>query len=237
MSQAVELRERLRSAIQSRDITVAEIARLSGVHKATIHRLVSDDYEFTPSTRTMEKLAEALLQVYHFPTVDEDLLVTRPLVILPVRRDIGRGSLHYPEDSRFNLNDAGPFYRAPTIDATQWAARVRGRSAEPEYRDGDIVHVVELEGPSIYLGAPTGEHLLVEWVSPQDGASEMRIFSFVGRARAAHDVELVAVGDPSSAPQHLTLPRGETVELGGYQVRLAGQIVASYRSRSYLTAI
>jgi transcriptional regulator with XRE-family HTH domain len=60
MKKPDEIREWLRRALEETGLTVSDLAARAGVHKATIHRAMSDDYNFVPSRRTISRLEQAI---------------------------------------------------------------------------------------------------------------------------------------------------------------------------------
>src|SRR5437879_1846873 len=92
MVKPANIRKWLEAAMRETGLSVAQLANLSGVHKATIFRALNEDYEFVPSSRTLDRLTTALVDA----GVDQQLTAVltspdRSHDQMPVRDEIGVG--------------------------------------------------------------------------------------------------------------------------------------------------
>lgn len=175
------IRQWAADTMASAGLSVAEWARLSGVSRSTIHRVLDERYQFTPSTQTLTKLARAAnakfgaaLEIY-----DDELALENP--------DF---SISFPEEKNFDARtikitkyigvwdsaaapDRGEersplVYNARYPSALQWAGVVVGHEVSSEYHYGDLVHAVD-----IYFDPRPGDHVILS--TARNDAQDIRL--------------------------------------------------------------
>lgn len=193
-----KFRDELRVHLQTHNVPISSIAAKSGVHKATIHRLLDEDYQFTPSLRTLQKLRGAMEDIAALrqimPAVEDGsqrITTGKPLNI----SDIAGAGLWLTHEQRRSM-DVGEtplcgIQNIPTEYET--AFRVTGRSGEPYFLDGDVVRV-GLHGASAPFGTP-GDFVVII------GANKQNEVEYTIRQVVSMDAMSMTVRFPSQAPE------------------------------------
>lgn len=170
MDGAQRIREWLKQTLKREGLTVEQWASRSGVHKSTIFRALKEDYEHVTSTRTLQKLAEAVGS--EPPSIlPEVKLAPR---FLPVRYTVQAG-LWYEVDAEVPPEQISLGVVPDTRFAgfPQWLEKVVGDSVDLRIPAGHYVHVVD----AIELGyAPKdGDWVVVERRRDQGAVRERTI--------------------------------------------------------------
>jgi hypothetical protein len=225
MQSAAEIREWMKRVMRETGLSEPEWAKRAGVHKSTIYRAIKDDYEFVTSTRTLAKLARAAGVT--LPTVDPRQTLEQPR-FLGVRYEVGAGLWRMVDDvNQVDFGTPSPVLPDPAYDQfPQWLERVVGDSMNLEYREGELLHVID----TIALGyAPrAGDHVIVQRTRDQGGTIERTVKEV---AFGPHGLMLCA---RSSNPRWANHPI--VVTAGGHDqenclVEIVGWVLGSYRRR------
>lgn len=158
MTPAQEIRNWLRATLNAHpELTVKGWARDAKVSPSTIHRALKPDYEFVTSSTTLSKLATAA------GVTAPDTKTSDPQKVeagfLAIRYDVGAGLWQEVGDAQSFLG-SGTVAPDPAYSGfPQWLERVQGDSMDQDYRQGDLVHVVD----AIALGySPQhGDHVIL----------------------------------------------------------------------------
>lgn len=219
-------------------IGVAELSRRSGVHKATIHRVLREDYEFVPSSRTLDKLATALVDEVQDRRLDAVLnSPDASHYVLPVRMELGVDRWFVQGDT---YAGASPLVYNDRIPRKyQWLGRVSDLSADIHYAVGDLVHFVETPVFSALSIAP-GDHVVVgRRRQTEEGTTEFRIFLV---SDAQPDQGRLSLEAPTKQARFQSkfemrdgLLFGDQVQ-SEYTVALVGLVIGQYRKRHFLAS-
>lgn len=167
MTTASEIRTWLIQTLSEKGITVAEWARRSRVAASTIHRAMKDDYPFVTSSSTLAKLATGA--DVSMPDSFRSGPIMAGAEFLPIRYEVGAGNWQEVSDAQMFIG-SGPVSADPAYTGfPQWLERVQGDSMDREYRQNELVHVVD----AIALGyvAQHGDHVIL--VRRRNDGSEM----------------------------------------------------------------
>lgn len=146
---AEKIRNWLSGALADKGMSVAELAQKSGVNRATIFRALKDDYDFVTSSRTVDKLADAL----GIPGPDGLAGTTKTegpapftsFVTLPIVMGVAAGAWQAVDE--FTDEEPEVFEAAIPVPGCeqlpQWLERVTGDSYNLKVADGSLVHVVD----------------------------------------------------------------------------------------------
>lgn len=170
MTPAERIRTWLQETLKREELTVEQWAGRAGVAKSTIFRALKPDYEFTTSSRTLGKLADA---VNADPPVISTNVKLAPR-FLPVRYRVQAGlwfeidAEEPPEQVALAVLPDPRFAAYP-----QWLEKVVGDSVDLKITPGHYAHVVD----AIEMGyAPrSGDWVVVERRSDQGGKRERTI--------------------------------------------------------------
>lgn len=179
MTTAESIRQWLKDTLEANPkLNVKAWAAAAKVAPSTIHRAMKDDYQFVTSSKTLSKLATAAGVAPPDATGGEAQMVGADF--LPIRYDVGAGLWQEVTDSQVFLG-TGTVAPDPAYSGfPQWLERVQGDSMDEEYRQGELVHVVD----AISLGyAPQhGDHVILVR-RRADGAEIERTIKEVVRTR------------------------------------------------------
>lgn len=224
MSTAAQIRDWLKSTLAETGITVKDWARKSGVAPSTIHRALKDDYQFLTSNRTLSKLATAAgVAPPDSPSIEVQMVGAEAL---PIRYEVGAGNWQ-------EISDSQVFYGSGTVAPDpayagfpQWLERVSGDSMDREYRDGELIHVVD----AFALGyAPQhGDHVVL--VRRRNNGAEME--------RTVKEVVRTQAGAFEFWPRSSNPRWREPVRLvdgveedPSIEIEVAALVIGSYRPR------
>lgn len=225
MTTAAEIRVWMKETMAVTGLSIKAWATASGVAASTIHRALKDDYQFVTSNRTMSKLASAA------GVAPPDGSTTGPQLVgaefLPIRYDVGAGLWQEVTDAQVFLG-VGTVAPDPAFSGfPQWLERVQGDSMDKDYRDGELVHVVD----AIALGyAPQhGDHVIL--VRRRiDGAEMERTIKEVVRKPGG----LIEFWPRSNNPRWASPVRLNQMDGGDDQtveVEISALVIGSYRPR------
>lgn len=142
MDGASRIREWMRSTLDREGLTVEQWAARAGVHKATLHRALKDDYEFVTSSRTLNRLAHAL-------GVDAPDFLSKVKVaprFLPVRYKVQAGLWYEVDAEEPPEQIALAVLPDPRFEKTpQWLEKVVGDSVDLKIPPGHYAHVVDAQ--------------------------------------------------------------------------------------------
>lgn len=224
MNTPAGIRNWLIQTLAETGLTVKGWAKESGVAASTIHRALKEDYQFLTSNRTLSKLASAAGVAAPETTSPEAQVVGAEF--LPIRYDVGAGNWQEVADSQVFLG-IGTVAPDPAYSGfAQWLERVTGDSMDREYRQGELVHVVD----ALALGyAPQhGDHVILVR-RRNDGAEMERTIKEVVRTPEGRLEFWPRSNNPRwSTPISMIggLASDEAVE-----VEVAALVIGSYRPR------
>lgn len=167
MTTAATIRSWLQETLTDTGLTVKQWAKRAGVAESTIHRALKEDYQYVTSSRTLSRLASAIGVAAPETNSSEPQMVGAEF--LPIRYEVGAGNWQ-------EISDSQVFYGSGTVapdpayaSFPQWLERVSGDSMDREYRDGELIHVVD----ALALGyAPQhGDHVVL--VRRRNNGAEM----------------------------------------------------------------
>jgi hypothetical protein len=227
---AEEIRLWMRSVIDG-GLGAQEWASRAGVNKSTIFRALKPEYEFTTSSKTLEKLARAANTAPPELGRKPDSRVV-PLY-LPIRYKVQAG-LWYEVDnhSHFELDDVGRQHSswAPAVapspqyaEYPQWLELICGDSVNKKAPDGSFAHVVD----AIELGyAPSDK----DWVVVERRRAQGGL-----RERTVKQVQIVR-GKMKLCPQSTNTKWQDPVEYlkgggeneEGVEVEIVGKVIGFY---------
>ncbi|HAD84274.1 MAG TPA: hypothetical protein DCG71_05460 [Brevundimonas sp.] len=223
MNTPAAIRKWMLDTLEATGLTVKKWAADSGVAPSTIHRALKEDYQFVTSNRTLSKLASAA------GVSAPDQGSAAQIVgaeFLPIRYDVGAGLWQEVADAQIFLG-VGTVAPDPAYAGfPQWLERVQGDSMDEEYRQGEMVHVVD----AIALGySPQhGDHVILVR-RRNDGAEMERTIKEVVRTPDGR-LEFWPRSTNARWRQPIILHHGlagdETVE-----VEVAALVIGSYRPR------
>lgn len=220
MEAASRIRDWLRATLEREGLTVEQWAAKAGVHKATIHRAMKDDYEFVTSSRTLNRLAQAV------GAEAPDFLSKVKLAprFLPVRYKVQAGNWYEidteepPEQAQLAVLPDPRFANVP-----QWLEKVVGDSVDLKIPAGHYAHVVDAQE----LG-----------YAPRDGdwvVVERRRDQGCTRERTIKQVE-VRNGQVALWPRSRNPKWASPVDLavgsrpGDTEVQIVGLVIGAYNS-------
>ena len=223
MQTAATIRAWMQETLARTGLSVKEWAARAGVAPSTVFRAMKDDYQFVTSSRTIGKLATAAgVPPPDTGSIEPSIVGAR---FLPIRYEVGAGLWQEVADAQVFLG-SGTVAPDPSYTGfPQWLERVRGDSMDREYREGELVHVVD----ALALGyVPRhGDHVVLVR-RRHDGAEMERTIKEVVRSPAG----LIEFWPRSTNPrwnQPIRLDAGgqdETTE-----VEVAALVIGSYRPR------
>lgn len=223
MSEGARIREWLRQTLEASGLSAAELARLAGVHKSTIFRALSDDYEYVPSNRTIARIAEAAQAARDLPSLAFDWKV-RPLA---APYELSPSVWLEEGDPHQDFAGSSPIVPHPSIpEREQWVGKMRGLSMAPLFEDGDLLHVANYT--ALQLQPRTGDCVVLKRSRPSTGGFQFS--ARLVRAVAAGEIALsFASTDPRWAGR--TVLGGMTHEADGIRYEVIGLVIGHYRER------
>lgn len=224
MNTAASIREWLLATLETTGLSVKAWARESGVAASTIHRALKEDYQFVTSSRTLNKLATAAGVAAPDATSIEPQRVGANF--LPIRYEVGAGLWQELTDSQVFLG-TGTVAADPAYSGfPQWLERVNGDSMDREYREGELIHVVD----AIALGySPRhGDHVILVRRRMNGGEVERTVKEVVRSTTGTFEFW------PRSSNPRWNKPI--VLEEGGFddpslEVEIAALVIGSYRPR------
>ncbi len=224
MTTAAAIREWMLTTLADTGWSVKAWAHQAGVAPSTIHRALKPDYEFVTSSRTLGRLATAA------GVTPPDTGSIEPAIVgatfLPIRYEVGAGVWQEVLDTQVFLG-VGTVASDPAFSGfPQWLERVMGDSMDKDYRDGELVHVVD----AIALGyaAQHGDHVVL--VRRRLDGAEME--------RTIKEVVRVPDGGLEFWPRSTNQRWNKPIKLGpdgtgddSVEVEVAALVIGSYRPR------
>lgn len=224
MTTADSIRVWMTETLARTGLTVRAWASSAGVAPSTVFRALKDDYQFVTSSRTLSKLATAAgVSPPDTGTVEPQRVGAR---FLPIRYEVGAGLWQEVTDSQVFLG-VGTIAPDPSYTGfPQWLERVKGDSMDREYRDGDLVHVVD----ALALGyAPRhGDHVVLVR-RRQSGAEMERTIKEVVRPPGNKPIEFWPRSTNPRWSQPIKL-EGDGVD-DSIEIEVVGVVIGSYRPR------
>lgn len=221
MTPAEQIRKWMKETLASTGMGPGEWADKAGIAKSTVFRAMKDDYQFVTSSRTLAKLASAA--GVSPPGLAAPSAAPVTPMFLPVRYEPGAGLWRLVEDAQVFL---GTYPVAPDpafAGFPQWLERPVGDSMDLEYRQGELLHVVD----AIEMGyAPRpGDHVIL--VRRRAGGQEVE--------RTVKEVAFGPGGRVEFWPRS-TNPRWReplVLDAGRWtdEVEVVGLVIGSYRPR------
>lgn len=224
MTTAAAIRSWLQETLTDTGLTVKQWAKRAGVAESTIHRALKEDYQYVTSSRTLSRLASAIGVAAPEANNSEPQIVGAEF--LPIRYEVGAGNWQ-------EISDSQVFYGSGTVapdpayaSFPQWLERVSGDSMDREYRDGELIHVVD----AFALGyAPQhGDHVVL--VRRRNNGAEME--------RTVKEVVRTPAGTFEFWPRSLNPRWREPVRLidgveedPSIEIEVAALVIGSYRPR------
>jgi phage repressor protein C with HTH and peptisase S24 domain len=224
MTTAASIRSWLQETLTDTGLTVKQWAKRAGVAESTIHRALKEDYQYVTSSRTLSRLASAIGVAAPETNSSEPQMVGAEF--LPIRYEVGAGNWQ-------EISDSQVFYGSGTVapdpayaSFPQWLERVSGDSMDREYRDGELIHVVD----AFALGyAPQhGDHVVL--VRRRNNGAEME--------RTVKEVVRTQAGTFEFWPRSLNPRWREPVRLidgveedPSIEIEVAALVIGSYRPR------
>jgi hypothetical protein len=228
-----ETRAWLREQLAALGLSIAELSRLSGVHKATIHRALDENYEFTPSGRTMQKLGTAIVAFAAAKGVEgvvfKDFGTADQLPDqVPYMGGVGIG---FHDESPWQPRPSQIAYTPKVARDLQFVFLVDDESANEVFQIGDYIHVIA--NPILeVIPVQEGNFIVVSREDAPTRTVEKRILQISGqdgqglflRAPTTH-AEMAATG---------TLDLNNEITIEGLRVKVFGVVIASYRRHHFL---
>lgn len=224
MTTAAAIRSWLQETLTDTGLTVKQWAKRAGVAESTIHRALKEDYQYVTSSRTLSRLASAIGVEAPETNGSEPQMVGAEF--LPIRYEVGAGNWQ-------EISDSQVFYGSGTVapdpayaSFPQWLERVSGDSMDREYRDGELIHVVD----AFALGyAPQhGDHVVL--VRRRNNGAEME--------RTVKEVVRTPAGAFEFWPRSSNPRWREPVRLidgveedPSIEIEVAALVIGSYRPR------
>jgi SOS-response transcriptional repressor LexA len=214
------VRQWIQAILDERGWTAGRLAKAANVAPSTISRALNPEYEFTPSTKTLAKIAAAVNRVA--PEIASEGL-DRARAIgrrIPVMGEVRAGAWfeidQEPQPVDWVYFDDPEFERAKV-----WALRVVGSSMNRHYPDGTTVIVADAQE----TGIQEGDHVVVRRIRGSSAETTLK--------EVVIDPEGVALWPRSTDPAHqepIRIPaRREGAQDG---VEIIAVVVADYRKRS-----
>lgn len=201
-------------------LTVEKWAKISGVHKSTIHRAMKPDYEFVTSSRTLNKLASAVDRAA--PVLHAEVKLAPQF--LPVRYKVQAGLWYEidadepPEQVTLAVLPDPRFSEFP-----QWLEKVVGDSVDLKIPAGHYAHVVD----AIELGYAPKQN---DWVVVERRREQGR-----DRERTIKQVD-IASGHVRLMPRSKNPRWSEPVDFlcgsksGDVEVEIVGLVIGAYNA-------
>lgn len=225
MTTAASIRTWLQETLAETGVSVKQWAKSAGVAESTIHRALKPDYQYVTSNRTISKLASALGVSAPQASTTEPQMVGAEF--LPIRYDVGAGLWQEITDSQVFIG-VGTVAPDPAYSGfPQWLERVQGDSMDQDYRDGELVHVVD----AIALGyAPQhGDHVILVR-RRADGAEMERTIKEVVRTSGG-PIEFWPRSTNPRWAKPIILNNGVQENDQTTEVEIAALVIGSYRPR------
>lgn len=234
MPNAQDIRSWLRAVLDERGISVAELARLAGVNKSTIFRALDDGYEYVPSSRTLDKLSNALGASSEIKSqIDSNEAIPWwNIDALPILQNIGK-DIWVPLDSP-PLGLSPLIYNERFPRDKQWVARVADGSAGREYGVGDLVHIANADVARVVKMKPNDHVILARYgASPLEHPKEYRIYEVLESAEWGMKVQAPAL-QPDFESRFELPPYRERMwgaEVDGVHIGVEGIVIGQYKHR------
>lgn len=224
MTTPESIRQWLLDTLTQTGLTVKAWATEAGVAPSTIHRAMKPGYEFVTSSRTLSKLASAA-----GVAAPDAVLQGEPqrvgAAFLPIRYEVGAGLWQELTDSQVFLGTGSVAPDPAYSGFPQWLERVQGDSMDREYRNGDLVHVVD--AVAIGYAAQHGDHVILVRRRISGGEVERTIKEVV---RTPRGIEFWPRSTNPRWNKPIVLSDGIDQD-DSSEVEVAGLVVGSYRPR------
>lgn len=225
MTTPSEIRAWLTDTMSSTGLTAKEWARESGVAASTIHRALKEDYQFVTSNRTLSKLASAA--GVSPPDSSSSVAQLVGAEFLPIRYDVGAGLWQEVTDAQVFLG-VGTVAPDPAYAGfPQWLERVQGDSMDREYRDGELVHVVD--ATALGYAPQHGDHVILVRRRVDGAEMERTIKEVVRQPGGVLEFWPRSSNPRWSAP--ILLVHGQQADDQTVEVEIAALVIGSYRPR------
>lgn len=223
MTTADAIRAWMQATLEKTGWSVKDWAARAGVAPSTIFRALKDDYEFVTSSRTLSRLATAA------DVSPPDTGSVEPAAVraqfLPIRYEVGAGLWQEVEDPQVFLGSGTVAPDPSYLGFPQWLERVRGDSMDREYRDGELVHVVD----AVALGyfPRHGDHVVLVRRRADGAVMERTIKEVVRTGGGRIEFWPRSTNARWSAPVLLEPEVADPTT----EVEVAALVIGSYRSR------
>lgn len=224
MTPAEKIRAWMNTALEQTGWTIKHWAKEARVAPSTIHRALDPSYMFTTSTKTLNKLASAAGVTP--PDVASGDPQRAEATFLPVRYDVGAGIWQEVTDAQVFIG-TGPVTPDPAYAGfPQWLERIQGDSMDREYRDQDLIHVVD----AIAIGyAPKhGDHVVLVRARMNGSEMERTVKEVV---RAARRFEFWPRSTNPRWNKPVSFTDGVDDSDPNVEVEIAALVLGSYRPR------
>lgn len=221
-STAARIRAWIKATLKETGMSAREWSRRAGVAPSTLQRALKDDYEFTTSNKTLQKLADAA-----GVTVPLSLELTHGQVVpsmLPIRYECGAGVWQEVTDMQAFIGSAPVSIDMAFDGFPQWLERVVGDSMDREYMPGDIVHVVDAQ--AIGYAPRHNDHVVIVRRRHQGREMERTVKAVV---RTKHGFEFWPRSTNLRWDKPIVLTDG--VDADDCEVEISGLVLGSYRPR------
>jgi len=211
----------IQAILDEKGWTAGKLAKAAKVAPSTISRALNPDYEFTPSTRTLAKIAAAVNRVA--PEIASEGLES-PRAIgrrIPIMGEVRAGAWFDiepdPQPKGWVYFDDPEFEKARV-----WALTVVGQSMNMHYPDGSTVIVADAQETGVH----DGDHVVVRRID-ENGRAETTLKEVVVEPGG------VVLWPRSTDPAHqepIRLPRRQAESQDGAEI--IATVVADYRKRT-----
>lgn len=222
---AANIRDWMKSVLEKKDWSAFRWAKEAGVAPSTVQRALKEDYEFVPSSKTLDKLARAanspspiMGSANHSPIANPSFLNVRYRTGAGVWQEVGDVQAF---DGVYPVTEDPAYAGFP-----QWLERVVGDSMDMEYPDGTFVHVVDAAATG-YSPRPGDHVILVRY--RHDGQEVERTVKEVTRKGRGLEFWPRSSNPRWNEPVVLHGDGDQVVDL--HRVEIAGLVLGSYRPR------
>ena len=222
---AATIRDWMKSVLEKKDWSAFRWARDAGLAPSTVQRALKEDYGFTPSSVTLDKLARAantpppiMGSANQSPIANPNFLTVRYRTGAGVWQEVGDVQAF---DGVYPVTEDPAYSGFP-----QWLERVVGDSMDLEYPDGTFVHVVDAAATG-YAPRPGDQVILVRY--RHDGQEVERTVKEVTRKGRGLEFWPRSTNPRWNEPVVLHGDGDQVADL--HRVEIAGLVLGSYRPR------